>query len=68
MYVFSPEKLAIQRHSKNLTQEKVALALSTSIPRISDWEKGAHVPRFDSVLKLANLYGCSPTDFCYEVI
>ena len=50
------------REEKNLTQEDIAKAISTSRTNIGRWEKGINEPSASLIIQLANFFECS-TDF-----
>lgn len=47
------------RLSKGITQEELAEKLNVGQNTISQWETGERIPRVPTVLKLAEVLGCS---------
>lgn len=50
------------REDHDMTQADIAKALQVAKPRISEWEKGKHLPSVEIIIKLSNLYNVS-TDY-----
>lgn len=48
------------RIERGLTQQQVGEQLGTSKQAYSYWESGQHTPRFETIKKLANIFGVTP--------
>jgi len=55
----TPELIRIARQDAGFTQQQLATALGVPQQRISEWERGAHEPRFNTVLRILTLTGRS---------
>ena len=53
-------RLSELRTSKNMTQTELGVELDLSGPAISRYENGLDEPSFDTVLKIAKLFGKDP--------
>lgn len=60
------EKLRERRLAEGLTQAEVAARLGCTQTAIHQYEAGKRLPRFDVLLRLAELYHCSIYDFIEE--
>jgi transcriptional regulator with XRE-family HTH domain len=56
-------RLRERRQRAGLSQTQVARILGQSLSAISMWEHGQREPRYDKLLRLAELYGVSVGDF-----
>lgn len=55
--------IAQARKRAGLRQRQVAKALGVSPSAVSMWDTGARMPRADTLVKLAVLYGCTVDEF-----
>lgn len=60
----SKEILALERKSKNLSQEKLAEMLDVSRQSISKWENGDSYPEYTKLLALADIFECDLDYLC----
>lgn len=51
---------------RDYTQEEVAKAFNTSKAQISIWERGHHLPKFETLMELAKFYNVKPIEFVAE--
>ena len=54
MAVFA-ERLRLLRQARNITQARLAELVGVSARVYNRWEKGGHVPHFDTIVKLADI-------------
>ena len=47
------------REDNDLTQRDLAAKLGVPAQRISEWEKGVHLPRLDVLCQMADIFGVS---------
>ncbi len=57
------DAIALYRKSKNITQHELAEAIGISDKTYSKWETGENEPSLSSMIKLAEFYGVSPSQF-----
>lgn len=57
------EKLIEQREKAGLSQTTVAEKLKCTSAAISQYESGKREPGFETLVKLAEIYGCTVNDF-----
>lgn len=57
------KKLKALRLSKNLTQGDLAKKLGVSRTTITMWENGLSKPRFDTLVRLTQIFGCTVDEF-----
>lgn len=57
-----PDRIAIARKNKKMTQEDVAGLLKITRPAYTAYESGRRQPDYETLIKLANLFGVS-TDY-----
>ena len=55
----SGEKVRRLRFEKNVSNKEVAEAVGTSEPTISRWITENKKPKFDTIAKVAEYFGCS---------
>lgn len=53
-------RLKESRLKKGISQKQVALALNVSPPTVSQWEAGLYFPKYEHLMKLAEIYEVSP--------
>lgn len=58
--------LKYQRKEAGYTQQELAKIVGTSQGSIAQWETGRHLPRVDTLRKLADLFGCTIDDLLRE--
>lgn len=51
--------LATKRCELGLSQSDVCRAINTSRTSVANWEAGVVSPRLDTLVQLADLYGCT---------
>ena len=56
------------RKKAGLKQTDVARAIGVSPVAVSQWENGIFNPKFDNLLKITELYGCSLNDLLNDEI
>ena len=61
-----PRRLAEERNKRGYTQRQVAEALGVSDKTYSKWERGVNEMTVETLCRLAEVYGCSPTAFLTE--
>lgn len=57
------DKLIEKRESAGLTQAAVALKLGCTASAVNQYENAKRQPSFDTLIKLAEIYGCTVNDF-----
>lgn len=58
-----PNRLKEFRKMKGLTLEQVAVLMGKKCEdRLSEWERGLHMPNVTNLLKLSGIYGVSTND------
>ena len=63
-----PSSLAVLRSDAGMTQVELAVAMGVGQGRISEWERGAHVPSARSIDRLAVALGVPAADVLGSVI
>ena len=63
-----PSSLAALRADAGMTQVELAVAVGVGQGRISEWERGAHVPSARSIDRLAGALGVPASDVLASVI
>ena len=63
-----PSSLAALRADAGMTQVELAAAVGVGQGRISEWERGAHVPSARSIDRLAGALGVTAADVLESVI
>ena len=53
------EKIIALRHSKNMTQSELGAKLNVTFQAVSKWERGESYPDFDTLSKMAKIFGVS---------
>jgi transcriptional regulator with XRE-family HTH domain len=61
--VNTPKKLKAYREMKDLTMRQVADELGVSESCYCLYENGLRKPSFETLVKLAQIYGCTVNDF-----
>ena len=64
----NPSSLAALRADAGMTQVELAAAVGVGQGRISEWERGAHVPSARSIDRLAGALGVPASDVLASVI
>ena len=57
------EKLVELREKAGLSQTAVAEKLQCTPAAVSQYESGKREPNFETLIKLADIYGCTVNDF-----
>jgi len=60
--VFSSNRFHDLWKASGLTPTEVAYAVGRTEQSFWLWHRGATIPRFDVIERLADLFGCSPAD------
>ena len=63
-----PSSLAALRADAGMTQKELAAAVGVGQGRLSEWERGAHVPSARSITRLAGALGVPAADVLASVI
>ena len=64
----NPSSLAALRADAGMTQKELAAAVGVGQGRLSEWERGAHVPSARSIARLAVALGVPAADVLASVI
>ena len=51
--------IASERTKLGLSQTQLGDCLHVSRDRVSDWESGKTIPKADSLVKMADMFGCT---------
>lgn len=62
-------RIAEQRRSRHITQAQLAHALGIAPQRVSEWERGTHIPGVDIAMEIARILNCRVEDlFSFDIV
>lgn len=53
------DNIKAQREAADMTQEELARKLGVRPPAVSKWERGLAFPRWEKLIEMANIFGCT---------